>query len=247
MRRRFRLFIPVLFLISGLPGLAQADNEDGDMEGAAHANEGFYIGIGLGGGFVSGEAKVTLEPLSEDGTISIPGEQCTHEYSTCARTNDGSGLGTMLRLGYNIRGAVAIEAAFIGHGGNLGKKNQEGQGHVSFNVVVHPTGIANLANPDRLLTMRWDPYLLLGGGLSYGGYHAKFDDDTKGWEGTDLQFGAGINFRATPHMVVGFDVRITTIFHGLYLFDWGEDISFTAEDDPTSIVTTPMLTLSYHP
>jgi len=233
----------------------QSESEQADVATApvaqtppSYANEGFYIGIGLGGAFVSGESKVSFNSTTDRG-LQVGGLEgmCTHEYSACARTNYGGGLAALFRLGYNIRGAVAIEAAFIGHGGNLGKKTQEGQGHLSFNAVFHPTGIAKLANPERPINMQWDPYLLIGGGFSYGGYHAKFDDDTKGWEGTDLQFGAGINFRATPHMVVGLDIRITTVFHDTFLFDWGKDISFKPEDDPTSIVTTPMLTLAYHP
>lgn len=200
------------------------------------AKEGFYLGLGIGGAVVSGDSGIALKgpgiPIKAGGVVT-------------ASTDYGAGLAALFRMGYNFFGAAAIEMAFVGHGANLGEDDLEGAGRLNFNVVIHPIGILNLAKVTNVDEM-WDPYVLIGGGFSYGSYVAGFDDDDKGWFNADLQTGLGLNIHLAPIVSVGADMRLTVPFGHKWIYDWEDDKEFDTRDTATSLIFTPMFLVTLH-
>lgn len=200
------------------------------------AKEGFYLGLGIGGAIVSGESNISVKG---------PGVPIKGGREVTASTDYASGLAALFRMGYNFFGAAAIEMAFVGHGANLGSDDLEGAGHLNFNVVVHPIGILNLAKVTNIDGL-WDPYVLIGGGFSYGSYVAGFDDDDKGWFNADLQTGIGMNIHLAPIVSLGADMRLTVPFGQKWIYDWEDDQEFETRDTSTSLVFTPMFLVTLH-
>ena len=206
------------------------------------AKSGFYIGVGLGGAVVDGERGVAVPPTSGNLTLQIkPGDA---GYDDLVRTDMGGGLSVLFRMGYNILGAVAIEMAFIGHGANLGQHEMEGVGHLDFDAVIHPLGIAELAG--EMEETIWDPYVLIGGGFTYAGYRSAVDDDTKGWFGPEIQTGFGLNVHLVSFFSLGADFRFTLPMYDKWYFNFDKDQSFEPLDTPSTLVFTPMVLGTFH-
>jgi len=220
------------------------------------AKEGFYIGIGIGGGWVFGGENVETETVSTNEKAYITG--CGTQTPKCASTDFGDGMGALFRMGYNILSVAAIEVAVGGTGGNFGDDNIEGQGGVSFNAVIHPVGIAQLvvnskaqeAGENAVLVdwEMWDPYVFIGGGFGYGGYTPPLfvDDDEKGWSSTQLQTGLGMNFHLTSFFSAGIDLRWTFNFYDEWIFDWEDNYNFKPIGDPSTVIFTPQAVLTFH-
>lgn len=198
----------------------------------ASAKEGFYLGVGVGVGIVSGDDNVALKADS----------QLPAGYRALVRTDFGSGLGIMFRIGYNILGAVAIEVAGTGTAGNFGD-DIEAQGQVSGVVAIHPLGILALA--DVVQEDFWDPYLLIGGGYGWGVY-SKPAGEEKGWTASNLTTGLGINAHVLPLLSVGLDVRFLYQFHNDWIYNLDDDITFAPKDAPTSLIVLPTINATLH-
>jgi hypothetical protein len=209
--------------------------------GPAMAKGGFYIGLGIGGAVVDGETGIAVAPTSDDGRVTLA-PAARNDPST-VRTDFGGGLATMFRLGYNIFGAVAIEMNLLAHGTNF-SSNLEGAGHLDFDAVIHPLGIAELAG--ALEESIWDPYVLIGGGFSYGAYTSAIDGDDKGWFGAELQTGFGLNVHVLPFMSVGADFRFSLPFYDKWYFNFDRGESFTPLDTPDTLIFTPMALATFH-
>jgi len=212
---------------------------------SASAKEGFYMGIGLGGGLVYGDDPVSFE---WDQPTDEVGATCS-ENADCITTEYAEGLGNLLRMGYNIKGIFALESSILAHG--FTGKHFEAQGHVLFSGVIHPIGIANVIEttdgaeiaPEMIF---WDPYLLAGGGLSWGMYQANIDDDDKGWTASDFQWGLGVNMHFSRMVSAGIDMRWTYAFYDSWLFNYDDDITGTPTSDPVGLTFSPMATLTLH-
>lgn len=210
------------------------------MAGPAAAKGGFYIGVGLGGSVVSGERGVALEKTSKDGRTTLLVAPAAMDDAI--RTDLGAGLATLFRFGYNILGAAAIEVAFVGHGSGF-TSSLEGAGHLCFDAVIHPLGIAELAG--AVEASMWDPYVILGGGFTYAGYTSA-DGQDKGWFGGTLQTGAGLNMHLVPFFSLGVDLRVTVPFYDTWYFNFERDESFAPLSTPSTIIFTPQLLGTFH-
>ena len=212
--------------------------------GTAQAKEGFYIGTGVGGGLVYDDDPVTF--TWDDGVVS---NGACNENVDCITTNYAEGLGTMFRMGYNIMGVFSIESSLLIHG--LTGDTFEGQGHSIFSGVIHPIGIANVIEtadgaevaPEMIF---WDPYILAGGGFSWGIYEAVIVQDDKGWTSSDFQWGMGVNMHFSKLVSAGIDMRWTYAFYDKWLYNYDDDITGTPTSDPVGLVFSPMATITLH-
>lgn len=210
------------------------------IAGPAAAKGGFYIGLGLGGAVVSGERGVPLNATSKDGrvTLQIP----AGAGNDAVRTDLADGLATMFRFGYNILGAVAIEAAFVGQLSNF-SDSIEAAGHLCFDAMIHPLGIAELAG--AMEETMWDPYVIIGGGFTYALYTTP-DGQDKGWKGGTVQTGAGMNMHLLPFFSLGIDLRVTMPLYDTWYFNFDRDESFEPLSTPSTIIFTPQLLGTFH-
>ena len=212
---------------------------------SAQAKEGFYMGLGVGGGMVYGDDPVSFDwdqPMLEDGFT------CNNN-SDCITTEYAEGLGNLLRMGYNIMGVFGIESSILSHG--FTGDTFEVQGHAIFAGVIHPIGIANLIETENGADVApemifWDPYILAGGGLTWGLYEATIDKDDKGWAGSDFQWGMGLNMHFSRMLSAGVDMRWTYSFYDKWLFNYDDDITGTPTSDPVGLTFSPMATLTLH-
>lgn len=212
---------------------------------SASAKEGFYLGLGLGGGIVGDTDPVSIE--WNDGITGNP--LCENPASDCVKTDFGTGPGAMIRIGYNILQVVSLESSILAHGSTA--DGFEGQGNVVFSGVLHPIGIANVVLEHKGLDVHphlriWDPYFVAGGGLNWGIYKWEFDGDDKGWTGTNFQWGLGLNAHVDRLMSIGLDLRWTTVYHDTWYFDYGDNITASPIGDVSSTVFTPMITFNLH-
>ena len=92
----------------------------------------------------------------------------------------------------------------------------------------------------------WDPYVIVGGGLSWGAYEAKFDKDTKGWTAVDFQSGFGLNAHFNSNVSAGIDMRWTLPMYDEWIFNWGDNIVADPVSEPSSVIFTPMAVLTFH-
>lgn len=206
------------------------------------AKEGFYIGVGIGGALVDGDDPVTIE----SDVLIVNG--CS-ENPECVTTEYAEGLGTLFRFGYNIKGIFSIETSILSHG--LGADDLEAQGHLIFAGVLHPIGIANVIETDGGAEVKpemifWDPYILAGGGMSWGVYHASIDDDDKGWTSTDFQAGLGLNMHFGRLVSAGIDMRWTLAHYDEWIFNYDDNIVSDPISEPVGVVFTPMAVLTLH-
>lgn len=205
----------------------------------AAAKGGFYIGVGLGASVVSGERGVAVDPASQP---NLDISQLTTSDDT-VRTDLGQGLATLFRLGYNILGAAAIEMAIVGHGSGF-DSSLEGAGHLCFDAVIHPLGIAELAG--AVEESMWDPYVIIGGGFTYAGYTSAIDKEDKGWFGGTLQTGAGLNMHLVPFFSLGVDLRVTVPFYEKWYYNFDKDQTYQPVSTPATIIFTPQLLGTFH-
>lgn len=209
------------------------------VAGPAAAKGGFYIGVGIGASVVSGERGVAVDKSSQP-NLNIDALLAKDDT---VRTDLGQGLATLFRLGYNILGAAAIEMAFVGHGSGFDSK-LEGAGHLCFDAVIHPLGIAELAG--AVEESMWDPYVLIGGGFSYAGYTSKIDNEDKGWFGGELQTGVGMNMHLVPFFSLGVDLRVSVPFYDKWYYNFDKDQSYSPVSTPSTIIFTPQLLGTFH-
>jgi hypothetical protein len=201
---------------------------------AAEAKSGFYVGLGVGGAIVDGSENISVRP--RENVVSLP-------PSSLVTTQFGEGLGVLFRFGYNILGMVAIEAAFSGNV-DPGGAGFEGQGHAHGAVVIHPLGILDFTGV--LSEDVWDPYLLVGGGASYGAYETAVDSDSKGWFAADFVAGIGLNAHILPFMSLGLDVRFIVPFYEKWIFNFDDGIDFEPNSDQKSLVVLPTINATFH-
>ena len=204
----------------------------------AGAKEGVYLGLGLGGGLVSGEDSIELKPK----TGIVVGAGCTSNPE-CISTNFAEGFGGIIRLGYNILGMVAVEAAIASHASDIGDKESSWMAHAHGNLVIHPIGIYEFSEGTRELEL-WDPYLFIGGGYTGGGYYALGDD--KGWQGPSLQTGGGINFHLVWPISIGLDFRVIVPYFETWVWNRSKDQVLSPEKTASPIIFLPTATFTAH-
>lgn len=209
----------------------------------ASAKEGFYIGVGLGYAVVDGDDNVPLEATPANPQGIAPQASCLGQ--NCVKTQFAEGLATFLRLGYNLFGVAAIDVTLPAHFAGL-SGDLEWQAHFQGGVSVHPIGIATHVGAVADLDM-WDPYVLLGGGFSYGGYDAGLKRDAKGWRSADLVVAAGLNIFVASFVSVGIDLRLDVPFYQEWIFNFDNDVTFSPAGTPKAVLFTPSAMLTFHP
>jgi hypothetical protein len=210
----------------------------------AAAKEGFFLGIGVGGAVVSGSDDVELETVSTSGN-AILGAGCNRNPA-CVTTEYGSGAALLFHLGYNILGMISIELALSGFANNLGDSDKtEWQAFAQGNALIHPIGILEFAGVVSGLEM-WDPYLIIGGGGTWGGYVAEIDGDDKGWFGPSLQTGAGLNIHVLSMLSVGVDLRMLFPFYEEWIWNQDDGIRFESKETEKPFIFQPTATITLH-
>ncbi len=128
------------------------------------ARPGFYIGLSPEAALVNGVA-IPYEAFSPTDAGQVP-----RLYgNTLFSTDNGSGVGLNLRLGYNLRGYAAVEAVASGHGNNFGDSSARAwASHLHFGARVYP-----LWHWQGRLPKKWrdfEPSVFVGYGGSYQVY-----------------------------------------------------------------------------
>ena len=206
------------------------------------------MAVDIGGALVTGDRNIVLEghPYQQAAKCSplVSAETCAEMISDYARTDVGSGLALGLRLGYNFFGYAALEAVGFGSG-NLGSGGGEPEGsvHVSFIGRYFP-----LQHVDSLANRKLDPSVYIGGGFSYMGYHLEYDptNDGRGWFGGEMMFGAALDYFLAPSFSIGVDLRFVMPFYNKYYYSWENDLDFSTESTPTTLIFAPMATFTFH-
>ena len=160
------------------------------------------------------------------------------------RTEFGQGIGTQLRLGWNIKGYVSPELALLAHGSTAGN---EGAALPSLRARIHPAEFF-IPHDKR----DWDASVFLGGGLAIGGYahpedyKAAENDDGKGWTGWNFSFGASFNYALAEVFSLGLDLNAVQVGYVTWIVSWDDNVHSLTKKTPSTWVISPTLQMTFH-
>jgi len=199
---------------------------------SALARGGFIFGFDVGGATVSGERGVDLKDYPT----------CNGNDACDVRSDTGSGFAFGLHFGYNVLGYGGIELAGFGHGNkDSGKGKWEGSGHGSVVARVCPLQFFRQLDERKYDTSLYVGYTI----ISYNGYHIKRFGDGRGWRGDGLPFGITGEYYVNESIAVGVDLRFVKPWYNEYIYNLDDDITFTPESEPSTLVFAPMATLTF--
>ncbi len=226
----------------------------------ALARGGLYFGFDLGGALVYGERDVALD---------TEGCECWNYNMTepaggdIVRTDTGSGFAAGLKLGYNVMGYASLEGGVLAHGNKKSVGDTwEGVGHAAALLRLYPLQFTALfgrlatrklpSQPqgapwtETMFKRKYDVNLYFGYGFfNMAGYHYN-PDDGAGWEGTDLEFGLGADYKVVRTVSLGVDLKFIRSSYDKFMCKWDPERKAYPEGTPTNWTIAPTATITFH-
>lgn len=220
-------------------------------------DDGFYISIGLGGAVVSGDRGVGLDLNNGCSAQTnqrflwyedVAPKQCVYAgtqagFEEVSRTDAGSGMSFQLRFGYTFIGLLSPELVLAGHGD---PSTTDGSASALFRLRYHPAQHA-IDHEDRA----WDVSVYAGVGYIIHGFNpdksVQNGDDAKAWEGVNITFGAGFDYKLAPFVSLGIDLQFWLPQYSSYIANFEKGWRSDPTETPSTFAFLPQLHVTFHP